>query len=385
MTTTNDITQKEIGILLGLSKTATAFITSEAAATNQLSKYHPGFLTFPDLEDHFGTAMETADSLLVGYIPRVEGRNNEAWVEYSSINQGWILDANNVTSGLQPIADSIWEQSEYVYEIDGNSPQTPVDPFGRAVMSPVWQFYPPPPVDETGFINRDMMSISSYETGLDFVSRTRKATYLDTRDFTRYFGIDPGNNTVQTAILFPVFGTFGKDSTIVGDLIAVFSWSTFFEGIFTETSPTVHVVISNTCNQTMTFEVDGRSATFLGEGDLHITKFSSMRETGTFAGFANSHDLLLDDEASDHCEYFQTVYPTQEFQDTYMSTTPMFTALIILGVFLLTAVAFIVSNMKEVETDCFSWQVFNESIVFSTQFFDFFSFVCSHRVLIALL
>ena len=343
MAATNEIAHKEIGILLGLSKTATGVIKSDAAI--QLSTDHPGFLTFPDLKDHFGTAMDTADSLLVGYIPRVEGRDKEAWVEYSSIHQGWILDANNVTSGLQPIADNIWEQNEYVYETDSDSPQIPVDPTERAVMSPVWQFYPPPPVGDTGYINRDMMSISSYETGLDFVSRTREATFLDTRDFTRYFGIDPsGNNTVQTAILFPVFGSFGKNSVIVGDLISVFSWITFFEGIFTETSPSIHVVISNTCNQTMTFIVDGRSATFLGEGDLHLNKFNPMREIGAFAGFANSHDLLLDDEASDHCEYFQTVYPTQEFQDSYKSTTPMFTALIILAVFLLTAIAFIVSN-----------------------------------------
>ena len=102
MATTNENAQKEIGILLGLSKTATGFIKSEAAI--QLSTDHPGFLTFPDLEDHFGTAMDTADSLLVGYIPRVEGRDKEAWIEYSSIHQGWILDANNATSGLQSIA-----------------------------------------------------------------------------------------------------------------------------------------------------------------------------------------------------------------------------------------------------------------------------------------
>ena len=104
----------------------------------------------------------------------------------------------------------------------------------------------------------------------------------------------------------------------------------------------MHVVISNTCDQVMTFLIDGPQATYVGEGDLHDPKYNYIAEEAMFAATYNSHDLLpMEYNQSDHCEYYQTLYPTSQFEKNEQTMQPYFMALAIVAVAVFIVVGFV--------------------------------------------
>ncbi|KAL3924987.1 MAG: hypothetical protein SGILL_000700 [Bacillariaceae sp.] len=325
--------ENDIDVLLGLSKTVTGFHEyeqeeQEVQGRNTLTS---GFVTTPHVDEHFGVALNTTDASIVGYLPRVVQANHQAWIDYSVANQDWILDANSASGGLEPIPDYIWEMEDSV-----------IPPGTRSELSPIWQFVPPPPVDDTGSLNFNMMSVSGFEMGRDFNSRTRLATLLQTQDFSKFFGKEKSGEGPETAILHPVMEALDDNTLIIGDLMAVLPWTTFFQNVFSSTTSPMHTVVSNTCNQVMTFLIEGPNATFIGDGDLHDSKYNYMREEALFGGFANSHALLPTEfNTSQHCVYSQTLYPTSQFEKNEQTGQPFFMALAIVAVACFTVVGFI--------------------------------------------
>jgi hypothetical protein len=58
-------------------------------------------------------------------------------------------------------------------------------------------------------------------------------------------------------------------------------------------------VIRNTCNQSFTYEINGPEATYLGEGDLHETKYDDMETTVSFS--FHTHPKFTSTQG--HCQY----------------------------------------------------------------------------------
>jgi hypothetical protein len=314
--TSNVRLENYMRVLLGLSKTITEFHAFEQYD-------EAGFVTIPNVDDHFGVAMASMNASVLGYLPRIVKANHQAWNDYSVANQDWILNSNSASSGLEPIPDFIWE-----------SANTVIPPGTRSEMAPIWQFEPPPPVAKTGAVNFNMMSVSSYKVGRDVASHTFHATLLDTQDFSKYFGKDTTSaGSPETAILHPVLEMLDDNTTVSGDLLVVIPWTAFFEGIFLSFTSPMHVVISNTCNQVMTFLIEGPNVMFVGEGDHHDSKYNYMGEEALFAGIADLHELLDKGlNESDQCVYYQTMYPTYQFEKNEQSAQPFFMALAIVAV-----------------------------------------------------
>jgi hypothetical protein len=325
--------ENEFHVLMGLSRTVTALQSFE----HDNEGVHDGFVTVSDIDSHFGAARESIGATFVSYIPRITRDTHQAWINYSSSHQDWILDANNVSStgSFDPIVDHIFTPSSLT---DGNDEIIP--PGTRNKLGPVWQFVPPPSLDDTSAINQDMMSVSSFANGRDVVDRSGKALLLDTQPFSHFYDRSLTLESPETAILFPVRANLDDDAEITGDLMAVMSWLIFFEQILLSTTPPLHIVISNSCNQTMTFEVEGRKASYLGEGDLHDPNYSFLVQEDYFASFESS-DSLQGKEESDHCVYYKSVYPTRQFEESQRSNKPLVMAMAILCVSVFTVLAFI--------------------------------------------
>jgi hypothetical protein len=105
-------------------------------------------------------------------------------------------------------------------------------------------------------------------------------------------------------------------------------------------TPSVYIVISNSCNQTMTFEIEGQRVSYLGDGDLHDPKYSFLVEENFFAGFGSS-DFSRENSGSGNCVYYMSVYPTRQFEESQRSNKPLFMAVAILCVSLFIVLAFI--------------------------------------------
>lgn len=69
------------------------------------------------------------------------------------------------------------------------------------------------------------------------------------------------------------------NSQIVAFLGGGFAWDFALRNLIPDEVGGITVVIQNSCNQTYTYEVNGKEAFFKGTGDLHEAKYVSLNET----------------------------------------------------------------------------------------------------------
>jgi hypothetical protein len=324
--------EKDFRVLMGLSKTITTLHSFERDDEG----VHDGFVTVADADSHFGAARESIGATIVSYIPLITKETHQAWINYSISHQDWILDVNDVSSGnIDPIVEYIFQRSSLT---DGKDEIIPLGT--RSELGPIWQFVPPPFLDDTSAINQDMMSVSSFANGRNFVDQTGKAALLETQIFSQFFNRSVVVDAPETAILFPVQATLEDNPVTTGYLMAVMPWLAFFDQILISSTAAIHIVISNSCNQSMTFEVEGQKVSYLGEGDLHDPEYSFMLQEDLLASF-ESPTSPLDDRGSNHCAYYKSVYPTSQFEESQKSSKPVIMAVAILCVSVFTGLAFI--------------------------------------------
>ncbi|KAL3917874.1 MAG: hypothetical protein SGILL_004507 [Bacillariaceae sp.] len=329
----NDNVIKAFEALETLSVTVTSFVKEQAD-----NGYPTGFVKVPDTEHHFVKAKENANAYVIGFMPHISRKDYWLWHEFSTKNQDWIAEANaahgiddprfhdnttlfypyihdyeffdangeevelsyDIATCSKPEADqevSLAEISESIVE----TRHVPVEPkdYSEDYYVPVWQLTPPPHPDGG-------MGLGNFNLMFD-----------------------------------PLFEQNFRDSQIVGTLSAVISWNFFFQDILVQGSEPVHAVFVNKCgNKKFTFLIEGNEAVFLGDDiDAHDPKYNSMGLSTSFADFAYSKEYLAGIDG-DPCTYTLTVYPTQQMEDSYTSNEPLVYAMVVLGVFLCTALAF---------------------------------------------
>jgi len=322
--------------------------------------YPSGFLTLPDLEHHFAMARNVSEAFVIAYLPLVEEEDRDVWEEYSIKNQRWIDESHDVMAGnttittassMEPISGDIWAHPPKdrrlgegcSWDLRRLAEEEPiVAPEGSGPYSPVWLLSPPPALNDTHIINYNMFDKPVFEKAATFIEHTRHATFLDVCTQTAWFGAeDPSaGDDVQTVVVQPVFEDFDHDdSKIVGHLSAVMPWNVFFEDILNDAHLPVHVIMSNTCEETFSYIIAGPTASLLGgEKDEHSSKYEASKMSTTFAEFANSKVLL--DAGYDLCVYTINVYPTDEFIDHYHSNQPIVYVVLVVSIFIFTAMVF---------------------------------------------
>ena len=143
-------------------------------------------------------------------------------------------------------------------------------------------------------------------------------------------------------VFVPVVDSFAQDRRTVAVLVANLRWADYFEDVLTDSSQPVLVVLSNTCQDTFTYEIRGSQATFLGKGNLADVDYEDMAVTihldeTEFIIEPNTIALTLN---RDLCRYTLQVYPTQEGNDNYNTLFPLIITLTVAAVFLMTATVF---------------------------------------------
>jgi hypothetical protein len=149
----------------------------------------------------------------------------------------------------------------------------------------------------------------------------------------RFYGDDP-----VADLHWPIFDSFDEGTQeMVGLLTCVIYWRTYFEDILTENA-IVDVVLVNTCDQTYTYEINGPDVNYLGAGDLHNSKFDEFLVPKNSDFYFQGATGEIDTEGS--CLYSIQVYPSEQYQEIYVTSRPgMFTMMLVL-VFLFTSVVF---------------------------------------------
>lgn len=147
---------------------------------------------------------------------------------------------------------------------------------------------------------------------------------------------------VFSSVYFPVHSDFSVNRTVVGEMRIVIHWARFFTNILPNSSRGIIVVLENFCDEPYTYKVDGASVTPLGNGDLHDSKYDRHKKSATFRDVDTIADGTIHGmTVNQHdCPYAIRVYPSEEFENLYLTNTPLLITFAVACVFLFTVAMF---------------------------------------------
>lgn len=90
------------------------------------------------------------------------------------------------------------------------------------------------------------------------------------------------------------------------------------------------VVVVESCGLNSTFRLDGSKAVFLGEGDLHEDDFLGMVVSAPFVG------------NNTECQHALHVFPSQILEDSFQTSIPVMSTIIVVCIFMFAVVIFLV-------------------------------------------
>ncbi|CAB9530660.1 Guanylate cyclase [Seminavis robusta] len=145
-----------------------------------------------------------------------------------------------------------------------------------------------------------------------------------------------GANNPHSFTFHPVHRVPGNQSS---DIVAMFAvataWDFSMQNLLPDNVKGMYCVLQNTCNQTVTYRIDGGNATYLGDGELQPSEFDDM------AVFVDLNLQTHPDARSTpgHCMYSMKIYPSKAFESDYKTNTPAIYSGVVAGTFALIAIA----------------------------------------------
>ena len=280
------------------------------------------FVTIPRFRALVVAAMQQSDSdKMVALHPLVSESQRSQWESYSVANQGWIK-AELDYSGYDGPAPKICPYIKHGRDADCIRENEPPEPY----YTPVWQVSPV--LHYHDWINYNTMEWDyfnrTFHRMLDANSAVlSEVTNLHTND-TRWpesFMVQPAHNDTQE-----------NATHVVAVLSAVLPWHNYFTHLLPPGHSGIYIVVSNTCDQEFTYNVDGPNITYVGIGDLHETNYDYLETATPFDTWTNTKQ----------CMYTVHLYPSDEFRQQYISHNPLIYTSAVVAIFLLTALVFIV-------------------------------------------
>jgi hypothetical protein len=122
-------------------------------------------------------------------------------------------------------------------------------------------------------------------------------------------------------------------------LWCLIDWLAYFNNIVADKDAEMIAVVKSTDNDAATYQIIGLKAKFLGEGDLHDTKFDSLEISSEFA------KIHIDDsvELPNHLKVpvlSVHLYPTESLRQNYDTYNAYFYTFGVMAIFLFTSTVF---------------------------------------------
>lgn len=310
-------------------------------------------VTHPFFEVHAYKAMQESGATATGLAPWVANRT--MWESYAQQNQQWLQDAASMPEGLTSGESLAF--SPYIFRgqpYDGPA----LDPLFGDIWAPVWQVTPVQPYHT--IINYDLFGCpfmpnvthQMLKFGQSIVSGQFNISSVPPLKLVDDPEPSAATSSPWSLLLVPVYdgiqSTQASASTstnastnVVATLFARIGWENFLsKSIPPSTNESVFVVLQNSCtNDASTFLLlNSTTAEFRGWGARHDRKYDSKQ----FAFNLSVNGETDDGTPTTICFNSLTVYPTESFEDMYMTTEPMWLLIITLGIFVVAIVMFCV-------------------------------------------
>ena len=341
---------------LGAVDALSVAITSLAVDSNSTFP----FFTVPDFEFRAANTKELADAVSIYFVPIVPDADRAGWEDHVSKNLDWIDDAIEFESSYFEEARRRLREPEYI------PPHGVAKDIFRAVGDeksveeaegpyyPLWQHSPVAPTT----VNYNLITSKNFDGGLKTVTETSDAvigTVWDLHDISSVFEdqleawIRDTDITVDDPVskmYYPVFDTLEEDHVIAGILVSVVSWETYFAEILPPHADGVHAVLTNECDQAITFQINGEESEFLGWEDLHDTHFDYLGESAPFSDLIKPDDRRIERFTEvvlnhDYCPYTLSVYPSTTLEDDFVTNNAIIYTVCVVVIFLFTGGIFL--------------------------------------------
>jgi signal transduction histidine kinase/CheY-like chemotaxis protein len=151
-----------------------------------------------------------------------------------------------------------------------------------------------------------------------------------------------------TAFAYPVFDSFEDDRQLAGVLVTEVYWKLFFANILSPSTSGIICVLENSFNQTLTYRIDGPDVTYLGDEDLHDTRYDYLEEFSDVNAYVQSQagpetrsytQVALNEEFG---KYTLRIYPSRDTEKPFSSNKPWVYTVVVASTFLCTSIVFVV-------------------------------------------
>ena len=173
----------------------------------------------------------------------------------------------------------------------------------------------------------------------------------------------------MTLIVHPVFDSFEEERQVAGVVAVNMYWGLFFKGILPPSANGYICVLENAYGQTMAYRIDGSDATYLGGEDPHDEQYQYLELSADINRFvqdrAGPHTrsftrVPLNGEIGKYC---LRVYPSHETNEEFTTNKPWIYTVVVLSVFLLTAILLLVLDRVVARRQ----QIFMQSLLKSAE------------------
>jgi hypothetical protein len=319
------------------------------------------FFTVPDFEFRAANTKELADATGLYYVPLVTETDRADWEDFVSKNLAWVDSAIDFESSYHDQARRRLKTPEFlephdiskdIYSLlnDEKRIEDAAGPF-----YPVWQHSP---VAATG-INYNLLDSENFKDGLDAVAETGDAVIGKVWDLNTVNAVfedqleawirdsDLTQDDPVSKMFYPIFDTLDEGHVLAGVLITVMNWESYFKEILPPHADGIYVVVTNECNQEMTFQINGEEAEFLGWEDKHDTHFDYLGQTVAFADLIQPDDRRIERFTDvvlnkEFCPYSLSVYPSTTLENDFVTNNAIIYTVCVIVIFIFTGAVFLV-------------------------------------------
>lgn len=338
-----------------------ATITAEAAALNQTFP----FVTIPSFEALGSSVRSATGAEMINWHVLVEEDQLDDWSHYTLGNyQKNLADSRHIALMLGAEGSSI-KPHDFV---DGDIAPFPYIPnfqeegiilapkYGEGPYYPVWMTSPP--IFNPNFINSDPAPWA-LKGPIRAVTEARASVFTDVvpvenlanrainvDDHEAYhaslvdYVLDPDATTFMhphSAMMVPVFEELNDPSSrMVGNFAVVLPWDRYLVNLLPDGVDGITCVLRNTCDKAWTYQLDGNSAFYMGEGDFHDPRYNYTEVELPFGEYDD------DETVEGECRYSYFIYATKEYEERYRSNTPWVLTFVVAATFTLMISTFLV-------------------------------------------
>jgi hypothetical protein len=328
-----------------------ASVTASAHMTNSVFPY----LTQDYFEISGGYVDGLGGIMAAAFAPIVESKEMTEWESYAVANQGWIETAANIKMDhpghRDPMHGTIQDHeddrlllqdapsnssgiSPYIWKWENGTKtrQTASDNPDK-LMAPLWQSSPA----DVSAVNVDLFSDERISRLYSTMLKKKYSIISQAHAIGDLFDFlfDPGEkerkSNPHALIMEPVYDSFDEDPKVVGILVAVTGWENLFDRLLAEGTNGIVCVVTDTCGNDITFELNGPLSVYLGPTDAHDPSFDDL---GAHLQI-EVHDI---DHVPDLCVHSLHIYPSQTFRGSYNTNDPMIYTCVVVVAFVVTAI-----------------------------------------------